>query len=433
MKLRNRLLLFLVICILLAQWAVPHLLLQASMPQTKESKGSQKAEELSYYIDTYEESLARFKDYQKIVMKRWPNAAIVSVPVGDTGLTLDYLRADAVGVRENLVVMTAGIHGAEGYAGSAMLDATVHEFLPELDPANTGLILVHAANPWGMENFRRYDQGNIDLNRNFIEDWGAFDKEINKDYSDLQGFFEKQKEIGNATLHELGFLGSLGMEAVKSGTGKIEDALLTGQYTHPAGVSYGGEGDAPSTKIMKDLYEEIVLENYMNIVHIDLHTGHGPRNEMSIFSSINETMEQGEAVSEFSCPNVLTPESEGFCVAKGDNTGYLTSIAAQLAPQKTVYSAAFEFGTLGDDTEASIKSLKNTIDENRLYHHKSSNKAVAELIENRYREMLYPSGEKWRIKAVQDFRQGLTGVLASRGILDAVDTAAAANFDSSPH
>lgn len=418
MKTKNKLMLFLVVCILLAQWAVPHLLLQASIPQTVSGEGTKKAEELSYYIDTYEESLARFKDYKKIADKRWPEAEIVSEPVGDTGLTLDYLSAQAVGVKENLVVMTAGIHGAEGFAGSAMLDAAVQEFLPELDPATTGVILVHAANPWGMKNFRRYDQGNIDLNRNFIEDWGALDKETNKDYIDLHDFFEIRREIGNATLHELGFLGSLGAQALKSGTAKIESALLTGQYTHPGGVYYGGEGDAPSTKIMKDLYEDIALSPYENIVHIDLHTGYGPRNQMSIFSSINETMKQEEAEREFSYPNVLTPESEGFYVTKGDNTEYFTSIAGQLDPQKSVYSATFEFGTLGTGTQASIKSLKNTIDENRLYHQKSSNRTVAELIKNRYREMFYPADEAWRVKAVQDFRQGFTGVLVSRGILE---------------
>lgn len=51
---------------------------------------------------------------------------------------------------------------------------------------------------------------------------------------------------------------------------------------------------------------------------------------------------------------------------------------------------------------AAISSLKQTIDENRLFHQGSSNEITEEIL--------------WRLKAVEDFKRGLTGVLNHSGI-----------------
>lgn len=54
----------------------------------------------------------------------------------------------------------------------------------------------------------------------FITDWNTFDRNVNKDYMELRTFFERSKPLGNSTLHKLGFLGSIGREAIQSGTPK---------------------------------------------------------------------------------------------------------------------------------------------------------------------------------------------------------------------
>ena len=404
-----------VICLISIQWVVPAILLNHSKPNDGMAK---EIEELSYYIDSYDESLKRFSLYEGQLKKMWKDVEYEKLPVGETGLTLDIIRADASEKRDNLLILTAGVHGIEGYAGSAMLDVVVQEFSKEMNPDHTGVILIHAGNPWGMKNFRRYNEDNVDLNRNFIYDWDSFDLTMNKDYQELKTFFEKASPIGNSTLHELGFLGSLATEAVRSGTDKITDALLNGQYTEKTGVYYGGTEDASSTKLLKQQYRKALESEYDNIVHIDLHTGYGPRDQMSIFSSAHEKMKQKQAEEAFQYPLVITPESDEFYATSGDNTEYFNMLQKEIAPNKHLYSTTFEFGTLGMDTVASIKSLKNTIDENRLYQNGTNLENTEEIIKNRYREMFYPTDPEWRIKAVKDFRQGLTGVLINREVMD---------------
>ena len=194
-------------------------------------------------------------------------------------------------------------------------------------------------------------------------------------------------------------------------------ALLTGQFTIPSGVYYGGTEDTDSTKLLKQVYQDAIDSDYHNIVHIDLHTGYGPKDQMNIFSAVNETMKQKEAVKAFDYPLVLTPESEDFYVTSGDNTAYFSELYQKQAPDKSFYSTTFEFGTLGNGLLASISSLKQTIDENRLFHQSSSSETTKEIIKNRYLEMFYPSDEEWRLKAIKDFKRGLTGVLSHRGVI----------------
>lgn len=400
---------FVLVVAILVLWMIPFSLVKMTEP--KETNQS------SHFTDTYEESRERFLAYEEELKQRWKKTNHVDYEIGQENLTVDTLVAEANKEKENLILFTSAIHGIEGYVGSAMMDVFQSNLLRELDPDTTGIQYIHAVNPWGMKHFRRYNEDNVDLNRNFIYDWKSFDLKSNQDYSDLSDFYEKDNSVGNSTLHELSFLGSVAKEALVSGTEKIEKALLTGQYTHPKGVYYGGKEDTVSTEILKGIYKEILGSGYKNIIHIDLHTGYGPRYQMSIFSAVSETMKQEEAVKAFNYPLVLTPESEDFYVTKGDNTDYIYQLQQKEYPEVELYSTTFEFGTLGTDTIGSVKSLRNTIDENRLYWHGTDSRWTEEKIKNRYLEMFYPSEQKWRDKAMEDFKQGLTGILTNRHVI----------------
>ena len=57
----------------------------------------------------------------------------------------------------------------------------MEEFAPRLEAENTGLLLVHTVNPWGMKNHRRHNENKADINRNIRWD-DNFDPQINPDY-----------------------------------------------------------------------------------------------------------------------------------------------------------------------------------------------------------------------------------------------------------
>jgi hypothetical protein len=218
--------------------------------------------------------------------------------------------------------------------------------------------------------------------------------------------------------HEVAFFGDLIGEMIRHGAGTISEALLLGQYENPQGVYYGGAKAEPSTQILQHIYEEALNSGYAHIVHVDLHTGYGPRNQMSIFSASKETMTEERAKKAFQYPLVLTPSSKDYYATSGDNTEYFYTLKQRLQARVDLYSTTFEFGTMGVDTWGSVRSLRNTIDENRFYLHGSTSLTTEEIIHNRYKEMFYPSDAEWRLKAIGDFRQAMSGVLKYKGMLE---------------
>ena len=65
-----------------------------------------------------------------------------------------------------VLLHSSGLHGVEGFAGSAIQ----LQFLEEVPaiPADGAIVLVHVLNPYGMSWLRRVNENNVDLNRNFL-------------------------------------------------------------------------------------------------------------------------------------------------------------------------------------------------------------------------------------------------------------------------
>jgi len=64
------------------------------------------------------------------------------------------------------LLISSGLHGVEGFAGSA----TQLQFLDKMQfpPDDTAVVLFHSLNPYGMAWLRRVNEQNVDLNRNFL-------------------------------------------------------------------------------------------------------------------------------------------------------------------------------------------------------------------------------------------------------------------------
>ncbi len=332
----------------------------------------------------------------------------------EENLYIDNIYLPSKGEKTNLIIITTGVHGIEGYIGSVMLDVFFEEIYPELNTANTGILIVANINPYGMKNYRRYNENNVDLNRNFIEDWDSFDRSSNKEYPKVESFLQPEGKMGNAFWHEVGFYMSLAKEAVFTGADTISDALLTGQYEYPTGVYYGGNGDEISTAYLKGVFADCLDGEYENIVHIDIHSGYGPRYNMVIFNSVQDMTTEAEAVKMFGYDYVIAQDSEEFYVTYGDTTDYFYRLARSKESDKELYSTCFEFGTIGDSFFDSILSLKYTVDENRQHWYPTTNKITKEVVRQNYFELFYPTEMEWRMKAINDFRDATFGVLGAK-------------------
>ena len=341
-------------------------------------------------------------------------AEFASHPIDESdGLYIDSFYLPSRDTQTNLVVLTTGVHGIEGYIGAAMLDVFFGEIYPTLDHSDTGVLVVANVNPYGMKHLRRYNENNVDLNRNFILDWDSFDRASNQEYPKVDTFLGPTGKIGNALWHEAGFYLSLAKTALTEGADTISDALLTGQYEYPQGVYYGGDGDESSTVYLKDVFARCLESRYENIVHIDIHSGYGPRYNMVIFNSVFETMTEAESVAAFGYGNVIAHDSESFYATTGDTTDFFYRLAQQKDTDTALFSTCFEFGTIGDAFFDTILSLHYTVDENRNHFYPTDNGVSAQIVHENYMELFYPTETAWREKTVTDF------VAATQGVLNA--------------
>ena len=393
----------LLVLVLLATVVGPSIILSAvRQPEVEESY----AYSDSFY-DSYEEIRTRL---QELTGELGVEISSYAVDEND-GLYIDSFYLPSTKEKTNLVVLTTGVHGMEGYIGATMLDVFFQEVYPTLDTANTGVLVVANVNPYGMKYFRRYNENNVDLNRNFILDWDNFDLSSNKEYPKVDTFLGPTGKIGNGLWHEVGFYLSLAKTAITEGADTVSDALLTGQYEYPQGVYYGGNGDEASTVYLKDVFSQCLDSAYENIVHIDIHSGYGPRYNMVIFNSVYETMNEKESQEAFGYDHVIAYDSESFYATTGDTTDFFYRLAEQKQAQAELYSTCFEFGTIGDEFFDTILSLKYTIDENRNHWYPTDNKLTEQIIHENYMELYYPTETAWREKTVADFKTATMGIL----------------------
>lgn len=368
-----------------------------------------------YFFDTYEQVRANLQN--RVTKLKNAGAAVeVSEYAIDEAddLYIDNIYLPATTESKNLIVLTTGVHGMEGYIGSVMLDVFFEEIYPTLNHDTTGVLVVANVNPYGMKYRRRYNENNVDLNRNFIIDWDSFDRASNKDYPEVVNFLQPEGKIGNALWHEVGFYASLAKEAITKGADKVSDALLTGQYEYANGVYYGGNGDEKSTAYLKGVFASCLDGAYENVVHIDIHSGYGPRYNMVIFNSVYETMTEAESKEAFGYDYVIAHDSESFYATTGDTTDYFYRLAEHKQSEKALFSTCFEFGTIGDSFLDSILSLKYTVDENRQHWYPTDNRITAEVVKENYNELFYPTETAWREKTTQDFKVATMGVLKDK-------------------
>ncbi len=369
-----------------------------------------------YFYNSYDEIRSHLKERVSKLRENNITVEVSEFAVNkNDNLYIDNIYLPAGEEKENLIVLTTGVHGMEGYIGSVMLDVFFEEIYPTVDTAKTGILVVANVNPYGMKYMRRYNENNVDLNRNFILDWNNFDMSSNKDYPEVKEFLQPEGKIGNAFWHEAGFYLNLAKEAITKGADKVSDALLTGQYEYPQGVYYGGNGDETSTTYLKGVFNDCLDGEYKNIVHIDIHSGYGPRYNMVVFNSVFETMTEAETKKAFGYDYVISHDSESFYATTGDTTDYFYRLNESKAEnKKELFSTCFEFGTIGDSFIDSILSLKYTVDENRQHWFPSDNKVASEVVKENYNELFYPTETQWREKTVADFKVATQGVLNAK-------------------
>jgi hypothetical protein len=185
-----------------------------------------------------------------------------------------------------------------------------------------------------------------------------------------------------------------------------------GQYRFPRGIYYGGETHQPETSAMMQVYRR-AFAGYREVVHLDFHTGYGPRGEMTLVTSPREYAPAGEISARFDTPLVAAANPDEFYSIQGDMIDWEYDLAATEFPSMKFFGATCEFGTFGDSAFQAVRSLCATVQWNQLKHNGADSRS-SDRIRREYRELYLPSDPAWLDKALRATRRIFASVVEPR-------------------
>lgn len=316
---------------------------------------------------------------------------------------------------ERLLIIVTGIHGVEGYAGSALTRLLLSELLQRTDSARTGILLVHALNPYGFAHGLRVNRNNVDLNRNCALPGQALFATDCSAYQRLAPILAPKRPVRSGAVARSQFVLQLLAARARHGETTVRMASLGGQYVDAQGVFWGGDVVQPEIRWFQQLYTR-VCPQYREVLLVDMHTGYGERGEAyALFG-------RADSPSVAACTELGVQDAAGHTrtyEVHGDLVGYCYQTAKQLAPRGVWNGVALEIGTHGLSTSQQISDLYTVVLENQLRHHLARDKHLAPRIRLAFRELFNPSAPEWRARALRAGRHAAENLLLGRGFLRA--------------
>jgi hypothetical protein len=294
---------------------------------------------------TYDECRDRF---------RWTSAhadlRVEAHPIAARGphgqeLTIDVTAIGAHRPRRALLVL-AGVHGDEGFSSSTLMcDAVDRWVTGGVDEAladDAAIVMVHGVNPWGMAYWRRQNESNVDLNRN----WGRDERvEVpeNIGYVELHPVLvpsgdrpptpESLFDVTRAMIEEHGYRW-------------VKAAVSSGQYSHPDGLYFGGDRTEESNLLLAEIVAAR-LGGAEEVLVVDLHTGHGAFGTYTLLSPVPEHDPDDAWVREvFDDDRIECPSAAD--ATTGPEHGRIATGLADVVPGATWRTVTMELGTISD-------------------------------------------------------------------------------------
>jgi hypothetical protein len=344
--------------------------------------------DLKYFRESYNESRDAFRIEASSLAKKYKGASQASFNV------------PAKKNKNGLIIISSGVHGVEGFTGSAVQRMMMEEFMTDENLASTGFLFIHGLNPYGFKNNRQMTENNVNLNRNSSPTNELY-KTKNTGYPAMMDLINPQGSVDTGSAGNIFFELRAIRKIISAGMPALRQALLQGQYEFPKGVYYGGS--APESQI-KSITPFIIKfsAGYPFIMNIDIHTGYGERGKLHLFPNpINDKKIKAMAEKVFDGYSIDWPDNKDFYTVTGDFPGHLEKIITQGA----FLPMTFEYGTLDSQTTVgSIKSIHLTLLENQGFNFGYKSDKDKNEVEKNFREMYFPSSPAWRTKVISDSR-----------------------------
>ena len=232
-----------------------------------------------YFSKTYAEARNKFIHLCKIHNLK---TSQIKIPCEyDNDLTTDI--GILWGNKSNAFLHISGTHGVEAYAGSAIQLYLIERLAIQGLIKNTyngpTIIFVHCLNPYGMKYGRRFNEGNVDLNRNYCtpEEFSELNSEPPSDvYKDMNSWLnpEENRSVCELTTNEKI---KMAYYIARYGKTAIKQKVVGGQYNFPKGIFFGGNKVAQSHIRLTAFLKKTLPPSIKNLAILDVHTGIGPK------------------------------------------------------------------------------------------------------------------------------------------------------------
>ena len=361
---------------------------------------------LDYFSDNYD--MARDKFLLAVNNHGLKHETFINPETGPEGQSLYtdvawYGKTDA----EKLMVFISGTHGVEFLVGSGCQSAWLNEGHIKDINDETAVLFIHSINPFGAAWRRRYNEDNVDLNRNFVD----HNKEVfeNPYYADLHDIIVPpalsgtERDEADRKLKE--YRQTQGESAFQTG--------ILGQYTHADGFYYGGTEPVWSNRILMQIINKY-CRSCKHLALIDYHSGLGAfgYGVIGVTADPGSAMERrarrwyGESMTTF----VEVGEMYGFPNYSQLVDGMLMYAFVKALPETNVTPAGIEFGTYPIErvTEAERADAW-------LYKNLDADADIAEQIRATLEKVYYPNTPDWLEmvwrRSEQIARQSLVGLV----------------------
>lgn len=296
---------------------------------------------------------------------------------GESDLTIDVGWFGSPAPRRAFI-HSSGLHGVEGFAGSAIQLQWLEAGMPQL-PRDSAIAIVHAMNPFGMAWLRRANENNVDLNHNFLpadeeyagapECYASLNSFLNPESPPARDFFPLRAAC----------------RMLRHGLPAFRRAITEGQYDFPLGLFFGGKRHEQSVRRFQ-LYISERLAGADRLVVVDLHTGEGSFGEDSLLvDGAGERTASAAEMQQAYGDRVRT-------IGPVPTRGALDGLYLRMFPAATVCFATQKFGACSP-----LRALSALRSENRAHYYDGvlDHPARAQLLET-----FCPSGLKWREKVL---------------------------------
>jgi Protein of unknown function (DUF2817) len=292
------------------------------------------------------------------------------------------------GQGKRALVVSSGLHGVEGFFGSAVQLAALFTNAEQLAASGVRIVFVHALNPFGFAWSRRVNEDNVDLNRNFLLDDEPYVGSPHG-YANLDALLNPHRPPRWRDAFPLQALPII----VREGMPSLTQVVAGGQDNFPKGLFFGGRSRASTVRTLARHLPEWT-EGCDRVLHLDLHTGLGKWATYQLMAdeSISQAGWLGTHKT-FGDERIVRPESSnsGYRIRGGFGRWLSTQFSAR--NYRLLYA---EFGTYHP-----LRVLLGLRAENQAHHWGGAEAPSTARAKRRLRELFCPASIGWRDRSLQ--------------------------------